>query len=343
MTRMIALVVLLVVAATVGALPFWPSFNPIGDARKAREVLTVPQADLSGGNFSFEIPEGEWNDLSITFWLRNSSTNALSLPQSYYQTTQLFYCPEPLQKALPDELDGDGGWGVAGGVDVVGSLVIPYDFTPHWSYTNVLISTAPHTSDESLYGAYTINAIVDTPMGVSLGGMEHVLSVGTNVFNSVGGPSDFVTITGQGNVQIGMSKLYWHEHFSRINGVEDDNMMLERYSLVTNEIVFVSYTLHLDAESHWTRGMLLHYDGNDTLGQTVTNTLPLNPDCRAFSSRGSYGAGLMGLGPPDKNLQVDIWDFRVHTWELTPEQQQQTFRNGKEELIRRGIPKRKGY
>lgn len=335
----LTLILLTCCVSVFAASTVW-QVSPLGDARKAVVRYDVPQKDLSAGAFTFEIPKGEWNDITATYWIRNRSTNSLTIPQNYYQTIQLNYCPEPIQRALPDELAEAGGWGVAGGVDVVGSLVIPYTFAPHWSYTNRVVDVP---RDGNQYGAYTINAVVDAPMGLSLGGVEHTLAAGTNVFNSYGGPSSYVTITGNGKVQIGMSKLYWHQYFHRINGVADtENNLLTKDSIVTNEIVFVTCRIHLDATSHWTHDSLIHYDGNDVQGHVVTNSMPLNPACRALSSKGDYKTGVMGLGS-DPEFQVDIFDFRVHTWLLTDEEIQRTFRNGKEEILRRGIPKNKGY
>ncbi len=75
---------------------------------------------------------------------------------------------------------------------------------------------------------------------------------------------------------------------------------------------------------------------------TVTNSLPLNPACRSLSSRGDYKVGLIGLGQ-DARLLVDIFDFRVHTWWLDDSELMRTMQNGKQELLRRGIPKNKEF
>lgn len=328
--------------SAMGAPTGW-MLNPIGDARTARLMGDIPRTDLrEKGLVTVKLPTGQWNELTFTFWLRHFSTNATIKVGNYYQTIHLNYCPEPMRKGLPDELDGAGGWGDPDGVDVDGSLAIPYTFTPHWSYTNRVHATP---DGKAVYGAYTINAVVTNEMGLSLGGEEHLLVPGTNVFNSYGGPSPYVTLTGSGNVQVGMSKLYWHEYFSRINGVNDesDGMKLTASSIVTNEMVFVSCRLTLNSTEHYTHDGMIHWEGNDVQGLYVTNSLPMNPSCRAFDSRGDYRVGLIGLGSAPDMTQIDLFDFRIHTWWLTDDDLQRTFQNGKQELIRRGIPKHKGY
>ena len=87
---------------------------------------------------------------------------------------------------------------------------------------------------------------------------------------------------------------------------------------------------------------MTHWDGNDVQGQTFTNSFPQNPSCRALSSRGDYKVGLVGLWNHD-SLLIDLFDFRVHTWWMTEEELSQTRQNGKQELIRRGIPKNKEF
>ena len=317
--------------------------SPLGDARKAWVKSDIPRSALwNGGKVSFEIPEGEWNDITATFWIRNFSTNAAISTEIVWQTIGLTYCPETLNRGMPDELNGLGGWGV-GGVNVNGSLVIPMTMEPHWTYTNRVMAS-PTTSDANRFGAYSINAIVTNEIGLSIGGVEHVLMAGTNSFNSYGGASPFVTITGSGNVQIGISRMYWHEYFDRINGVasEENEMMLAQSSTVTNEMVFVSCRIHLDDAGHWTQDSMTHWDGNDVQGKTVTNSLPANPSCRALSSRGDYKVGLIGLGSDDR-LLVDVFDFRVHSWWLSETELSQTRLNGKQEMIRRGTPKNKEW
>lgn len=331
-------------ASCLGAPTQW-LVSPLGDARKAWVKYDIPRNALwNGGKVSFEIPAGNWNDVTATFWIRNFSTNAAVSTLNVYQTIGLTYCPEPLQRNLPDALDGAGGWGVPGGVAVSGSLAIPLAMEPHWSYTNRVQNTVP-SNDKNRFGVYSVNAIVDAPMGLSIGGVEHVLTPGTNSFNSYGGPSPYVTITGSGNVQVGVSRMYWHEYFDRINGVAEsieEASTFTRESIVTNEMVFVSCRIHLDESGHWTRDDMVHWDGNDVQGKTVTNSLPLNPACRSLSSRGDYKVGLVGLGSDDR-LLVDVFDFRVHSWWLSDSELAQTRLNGKQELIRRGIPKNKEY
>lgn len=336
----LCLVILLVLPA-VSSPARW-HVSPLGDARKAWVMNDIPiDALFAAGQVAVKIPEGKWNELSFSFWVRHFSTNALVDPGKYYRTIVLRYCPEPLQRNLPDELAGAGGWGTAEGVDVSGSLVLPYTFSPHWTYTNRVMNVP---KKEAQYGVYTVNAICDAPMGLSLGGREHVLKAGTNEVNSYGGPSPYVTITGNGVVKLGMSKLYWHEYFMRINGVaEEDVMFLTASSIVTNEMVFVSCRMRLNDTEHITRDGLIHWDGNDVQGRLDTHSLPANPSVRAFDSRGDYTVGLIGLGSPHEELLTDFFDFRVHAWWLTDEQLLQVQRNGKVEMIRRGIPKHKGY
>lgn len=329
-------------ASCMGSPTQW-LVSPLGDARKAWVKSDISRDQLwNGGKVSFEIPPGEWHDITATFWIRNFSTNAAVSALTVYQTIGLTYCPEPLQRNLPDALDGAGGWGVPGGVAVSGSLALPMEMRPHWSYTNRVTNSIP-SNDKNRWGVYSVNAIVDAPMGISIGGVEHVLTAGTNVFNSYGGPSPFVTITGSGSVQVGVSRLYWHEYFDRINGVYDEaSSVLTTQSIVTNEMVFVSCRIHLADDGHWTQDALIHWDGNDTQGMMVTNSLPQNPSCRALSSRGDYKVGLIGLGQ-DARLLMDIFDFRVHSWWLTEAELAQTRQNGKEELLRRGVPKNKEH
>lgn len=335
---------MLCAAASFGAAVPW-IVHPIGDARKAWVKYDIPRNALwNGGKVSFELPTGNWNDVTATFWIRNFSTNAAISTVKVYQTIGLTYCPEPLQRNLPDALGGAGGWGVPGGTNVSGSLAIPLAMEPHWTYTNRVTDTI-RDDDVHRWGVYSVNAIVDAQMGLSIGGVEHALSVGTNAFNSYGGPSPYVTLTGSGNVQVGVSRLHWHEYFDRINGVaevEGEASTFTGSSIVTNEMVFVSCRLHLDDSGHWTRDDMVHWDGNDVQGKLVTNSLPLNPSCRALSSKGDYKVGLIGLGHDDR-LLMDIFDFRVHTWWLDDSELMRTMQNGKQELLRRGIPKNKEF
>lgn len=338
----ISILVICLFAVVCMAVPTRWIASPLGDARKAWAKFDIPRSALwNGGKVSFEIPVGEWNDITTTFWIRNFSTNAAVSARTVYQTIGLTYCPEAQRRSLPDALDGAGGWGV-GGTNVTGSLVIPFVMEPHWTYTNRVVAS-PTASDENRFGVYSVNAIVTNEMGLSIGGVERVLTPGTNSFNSYGGPSPYVTITGSGNVQIGISRTYWHEYFDRINGVsesEGEASVFTGSSIVTNEMVFVSCRIHLDESGHWTQDSMTHWDGNDVQGETITNSLPLNPSCRALSSRGDYKVGLIGLGSDDR-LLVDVFDFRVHSWWLSEAELSQTRLNGKEELIRRGIPKNK--
>lgn len=331
-------------ASCLGAPTQW-RVSPLGDARKAWVRSDIPRDERGNGMLAdFELYPGEWNDITATFWIRNFSTNATLSAASVYQTIRLIYCPEPIQRNLPDALGGAGGWGVPGGVAVSGSLAIPLAMEPHWSYTNRVQATIP-ANEVNRFGAYTVNAIVTNAMGISIGGVEHVLTAGTNVFNSYGGPSPYVTITGSGNVQVGVSRMYWHEYFDRINGVAksmEEASVFTASSIVSNEMVFVSCRIHLDESGHWTQDSMTHWDGNDVQGKTVTNSLPMNPSVRALSSKGHYRVGLIGLGN-DARLQMDIFDFRVHTWWLTEAELSQTRQNGKEELLRRGIPKNKEH
>ena len=140
--------------------------------------------------------------------------------------------------------------------------------------------------------------------------------------------------------------MYWHQYFDRINGVateEGGHLALTAASIVTNEIVMVSCRMHLDGTSHYTRDDMLHFDGGLPQGRTDTNALPANPSCRAFDSRGDYAVGLIGLGDAPDHLSVEIFDFRVHPWWLSDEEVQRTYRNGKEEIQRRGWPVNKGW
>lgn len=318
--------------------------SPLGDARKAWARYDISHADLwNGGKVSFQIPTGEWHDITVSFWVRNFSLTNNGLTKAVYQTIGLTYCPEKIVRSLPDALNGLGGWGSAG-TNVVGSLVIPLEMVPHWTYTN-RVAPAAIPNDINRWGVYSVNAIVTNEIGLSIGGVEHVLQPGTNSFNSYGGPSPFVTITGSGNVQIGISRIYWHQYFDRVNGVdsgEEGGHMFTTESCVTNEMVFVSCRIHLDNDGHWTQDSLTHWDGNDVQGMTVTNSLPLNPACRALSSRGDYKVGVIGLWN-NNSLFIDLFDFRVHSWWLTEDELSQTRQNGKEELIRRGIPKNKEW
>ena len=336
-------------ALTSQAIPsgnWW--VNNIGDARVANHYDGLMPVDLrSGGMVNYPIPEGKWHDITLTFWIRlYCPTNTDFTASRYYRTPRLEYCPEAIQRNMPDALEGLGGWGV-GGVNVAGSLVIPLEMTPDASYTNV--SETIRTNDPNRYGAYTVNAIVTNEMGLSIGGVEHVLTSGTNSFNSYGGPSPFVTITGSGNVQVGISRMYWHQYFTRINGVIDHDeegkeiAFLTTRSIVTNELVMVSCRMHLDETSHYMRDDMLHIEDGYPSGRMDTNSLPANPSCRAFDSRGDYAVGLIGLGTPGDHLATEIFDFRVHSWWLTDEDIQRTFYNGKEEMLRRGWSTNKGW
>lgn len=338
------ILVALALALVAVAAPMSWYVSPLGDARKAALQEGIRTEFLWCGNkASFSLPQGKWNDVTVTFWTRLSATNEFDVINAL-QTVGLTYSPEAIQRNLPDELAGGAGWGVDGGTNVSGSLSLPYTFTPHPSYSNLFANVAGTVGE---FGCYTINAVVTNAIGISLGGIEHTLTPGTNIFNSYAGPSPYFTITGSGNVKIGMSKMRWHQYFDRINGVIEkdeygnDTAYFTRNSMISNELVFVSCRMHLDSSSHYTRDDMFHYLGNYPLGKTITNALPDNPSCRAFDSRGDYKVGYAGIGrlAAYESIRVDFFDGRVHTRWLSDEELQRTYRNGKEEIERRLIPR----
>lgn len=318
--------------ASVTAFAAW-RVSPLGDARKGGLQVDVPSESIPGGMVDVILPTGKWNDVTVTAWMRLTSGTPQPM-EAYMRTSALFYTAGATQKKAADLLNGSGGWGGAA-LSVVGSHVIPFAFTGE---TNV------HISAGYPRGVYFVNAECSTDMGLSLGGKEFALATGTNSFNAEPGPSDNIAITGSGNIRLGIAKAKFSQFYMRINGVTEHSggiVKFSRESTMTNELVFLSFRMHLDDTLHYTRDDLIHYDGNDFQGITITNSLPDDGRVRAFDSDGMYRVGHFGLAY-DSQVKTDIFDTRIFTRWLTDSELQQIYRNGKEEVLRRGIPKHRG-
>lgn len=298
-----------------------------GDARRGADLRDLDYMQGNPGMVEFAIPEGEWNGLTVTMWMRfrMSNTNDYS-GRSANLTTSAFWCPERVVRDAPD-LTG-GAFGYPNGTNLSVSSSIAFDFEREAGF-------AP--SNVFVRGAYTLAGWASNAVTVTLGGKD--ISVGPGEFNlnAEPGESDGIIVTGSGPVAVAVSRLHAHQFFSMIDGVMGERGITDE-TCVTNEILFISFRIRLDASNHVYRADMIHLGWGDPSGQTKTNALPDDPAVRSMSSGGLYRFGLCGLASPTNTWSLDVFDARVQTKWLSDSDIERIYSNGAQEIGRRPVP-----
>jgi hypothetical protein len=186
-------------------------------------------------------------------------------------------------------------------------------------------------------GVYTLAGWSSNVVTVTLGGNDVILGPGEFNKNAIPGPSDSVVISGAGLCSIGISRTPDSQFFWQIDGVKEENApYYTTDTIVTNELCFCTWRFRLDGSNHLYRADLVHYDAGHPYGLLKTNEMPRA--ARIFSKNGIYRVGLAGIGN-DLGVAVETFDTRMCPWWLSDAEILRCFDNGKEEIIRRGIPR----
>jgi hypothetical protein len=330
MTLRLTVLWLLFTAAQPAARAAWPTWAPqFGDARNAAEWTAISYTNTSAqyGKFKAVPPPGSHAALTCTMWARFNTTNALAA--NTFRTSGAVWCPEPVRRSGPDITAG--AFGYPSGTNLETSASMEYSFTP-----------APGNRPASVFprGAYTIAGWSSNAVTLTLGGNDITLGPGEFNRNALPGVSDGIILTGSGPVAVGVSgPLRPHQFFQAIDGVVDGGTFaFTPDSTISNELVFLSYRLRLDASNHLYRADMYKLGYAGQIGQTQTNALPDDPAVRSLSSDGLYFFGLDGLSAPDGAWSIDVFDARLHTRWLTDADLDRIYRNGADEAARRQIP-----
>lgn len=325
-----AVICLLLTAASMPGRAAWPTWAPqFGDARNAAEWAAVAYTNASAypGKVRAFPPPGDHAALTCTMWARFNTTNALAA--NTFRTSGSVWCPEPVRRSGPDITAG--AFGYPSGTNLVASASMDYSFAPH-----------PGAAPSSVFprGVYTVAGWSSNAVTLTLGGADVSLGPGEFNRNALPGPSGGIVLTGSGPCAVGVSgPLRPHQFFNAIDGVlGGGTVMFTPDSVVSNELVFLSYRLRLDASNHLYRADMYKLGYAGQIGQTQTNALPDDPAVRSLSSDGLYFFGLDGLGSPDGAWSLDVFDARLHTRWLSDADLDRIYRNGSDEAARRQIP-----
>ena len=324
-----AVICLLLTAASLPVIAAWPTWAPqFGDARNAAWWTGLSYTNSAApGKIQAVLPRGNWHALTFTMWARFNTTNALAA--NTFRTSGAFWCPEPVRRSNPDITAG--AFGYPSGTNLETSASMEYSFAPY-----------PGNRPASVFprGAYTVAGWSSNAVTLTLGGADVPLGPGPFNRNALPGVSDGIILTGSGPVAVGASgPLRPHQFFNAIDGVMDGGtQMFTPDSVVSNELVFLSYRLRLDASNHLYRADMYKLGYAGQIGQTQTNALPDDPAVRSLSSDGLYFFGLDGLGAPDGDWSLDVFDARLHTRWLSDADLDRVYRNGADEAARRQIP-----
>lgn len=324
------IVIALSLSAAAPALAAWPVWMPqYGDARCAQVWTNVAYMRDQPGKVLVAPPAGDWNAITCTMWVRLQSADT-NLPLANMQrTTGAFWTPEPIRRTMPDLTSG--AFGFPDGTNLVDSAAISYSFA-------AAASSAP--SNVFARGAYTINGWSSNAVTLTLGGADIPLGPGEFNRNALPGVSDGIILSGTGQVAVGIGgPLHPHQFFGASDGVTDEEQKLTPESLITNEMVFLSFRLRLDNSNHIYRCDMARLDWDDQMGQIQTNALPDNPAVRSLSADGLYYFGFDGLGSPSTNWSFDAFDIRLQTRWLNDAEIERVYRNGAEEVEARAIPR----
>jgi hypothetical protein len=301
---------------------FMPS--PLGDARLASSFAT----NATNTMYDVRIPNGEHSALTICGWLRASCPG---IGKQILLTTAAQWCPDPIRRSNPDLLGGQGGFPT--NTVLSGTLTVsPFPWQPYAG-----------GSTESNYwprGVYTVAGWSSNVVAVALGGAQAVM-FGPGPFNCniVPGSGSGLTVTGSGLACIGISRTPAHQFFGAIDGVlGGGDLLLTPDSIVTNELVFVSYRMEFSGLHQLYRSDLSRIGVCGSLGQVKTNDIPASGRT-SYSSRGLYKIGLSGLGGGSRVVEVDGFGFRCLPRWISDEEMCRIKANDETEIARRGIPR----
>lgn len=305
--------------ATVGASKLTQA-SVYGDSRYASERR---ETNLFNILFPVQLPTGRHQAFTVVAWMRavDPQTN------QFQAITQAFWCPDPQQKSNPDLLAGAGGHGAGGtNLTALGGSITVASF-PFSGYAQ------PDVTNTWPKGVYTLDGWSSNAVTVALGGTDYVLGPGLFHRNAEPGPAASVVISGTGMVSIGISKTPCYRYFNEVDGVVDEGGFLTPESLVTNELVMLTWRFRVDGSNQLYRSDLGRMAAFNELSQWTTNVMS---ESGAYDSRGDYRVGLSGFKP--NALDIDIFDARVLPWWLSDAELDRIHNNGMSEIQRRGIP-----
>jgi hypothetical protein len=312
----------LTVAASIG---FRTMLQPsdLGDARMGWQVINV---DVSQAWARVHLPAGVHQAFSVTMWARLRPMNPEHV--KYTLSTYAHWTPGPVEYSNPDLLDGAGGFGAGGtNLTAAGGSVTVASF-PWQPYTDAT------PSNRWPKGVYTIAGSSTSAVTVTLGGDDVVLGPGDFNRNAIPGPADSVIISGAGVAEVGISRTPCHRFFWELDGVGDPEQsgLFTPDSMVTNEVVMLSWRFRCEAAGQIYRSDLGRLAAFDMLLQTRTNAW-----CAGYHSSGIYTVGLLGpVASPA--YEWEIFDARLLTRWLTDAELERVHLNGVQEIGRRGIP-----
>lgn len=307
----------------------WTRLMPsaLGDARLGRSLVTNANAiTLITG---FRMTTCEAHSLTFTGWYKfehsTFGTNIVLFPM-------INYTPGPVSMVNPDLLNNAGGH-TNGGFVLDGVRV----------FTNIVLSAYPDAAVSNTWpnGVYTVDGESEQSVTVSVGGNEVNLGPGAWTRNVIAGPSEDITVSGAGDVRIGVSKTPCHEFFqaSGASGTLGDGTGSEVFSVmacsITNDVfTFWSVRLDLNDSNHVYSCRNIQRNGSVT-EFTATNTLPVMGE-RIFTDRGIYQ--LLVTGAINSTNKLDrYFDLRVNCGWLSDDELDRIWMNGLEELQRRGL------
>lgn len=297
-----------------------------GDARYAVSEQDIEFTGSNGipGTLTALLPSGEWHNLTVTLWLRCTSTNESVVPvKQNVRPMWATYCPEPVRRSAPDLLGGACGY--PAGTNFEGTAQFAHTFTAEGGTVPTNVFTK---------GAYTIAGWSSNAVTVTLGGAAVTLGPGEFNRNALPGTGTGISVGATGAVSVGVSRLHAHQYF----GVHANKGDLFDFSMtLTNELVLCAYRLRLDNALHVTRFDVLRNGEGGASAMSMTNALPDDPAVRGFSSRGDYRFGAADFSAW-KPFRMDVFDGRLFTRWLTDEELNLIFSNGNAEAARRGIP-----
>ena len=156
-----------------GMLRFMP--GTLGDSRVADESKFSFFDPGFPGLFDFELPTGEWTSMSVTFWIRVTSTNHFQSNINRIPFSQ--YCPEPIRWTMPDLLGGVCA-AETGGTNLIGTVSVAYSFPAE---TSPAAGNCPK-------GIYTVSGWASNETTVVVGGNS--ITVGPGTFKTACYPGD---------------------------------------------------------------------------------------------------------------------------------------------------------
>lgn len=297
--------------------------SQLWDARFAGEFICAHTNCTPPGLVQFELPTGEYEEMTVCFWVRMESPTGASLID-YQQTTACWVCPEPIQRSGPDLLAGGCGFD-NGGTNLAG--------TASWDVALTGYDEISNYPD----GVYTVAGTSDAELTVTVGGEDINVGPGDFNINVVAGPADSIQVSGTAECEVGVARCHLHKFHGFMDGVVGDNSLFTNDSIITNELKFVSYRIRLENGYMIYKSDMSTIELSDQISQLQSNALAAGVS--RMSSRGHYSIGVNGLGLPinEPGVLLEMWDVRFFPWWLSDEQLTRIHGNGAEEIERRGI------